>query len=107
RRGFLTRADNNSCTVRRSDMGIITLEKPKRRKEPINLRYTFRQMRKQWSAYLFLSPWFIIFLIFTLFSVGFSFYLSFREWNILEPAKPFVGLDNYIRLFQDKQFYQS
>jgi multiple sugar transport system permease protein len=25
----------------------------------------------------------------------------------LEPAKPFVGLDNYIRLFQDEDFYQS
>jgi multiple sugar transport system permease protein len=64
-------------------------------------------MRKNWTAYLYLSPWFVIFLIFTVFSVSFSFYLSFHEWNIAEPAKPFVGLDNYIRLFQDDQFYQA
>src|ERR1051325_11565716 len=88
-------------------MAIISLEKLKPRKEPINWQYTFRQMRKQWTAYLSLSPWFIIFLIFTLFSVGFSFYLSFRQWNVLEAAKPFVGLDNYARLFHDEQFYQS
>src|ERR1041385_7392851 len=86
-------------------MAVITLRKP--RKERHDWQYTFRQMRKQWSAYLFLSPWFIIFAIFTLFSVGFSFYLSFHQWNILEPGKPFVGLDNYIRLFHDEQFYQS
>lgn len=88
-------------------MGIITFDKLKRPKDPIHWRQTFKQMRKQWTAYLFLSPWFIIFLIFTLFSVGFSFYLSFREWNVLEAAKPFVGLNNYIRLFHDDTFYQS
>lgn len=86
-------------------MAVITREKP--RKALTNWRETFKQMRKQWSAYLFLSPWFVIFLIFTLFSVTFSFYLSFREWNVLEPAKPFVGLQNYSRLFQDEKFYQS
>lgn len=86
-------------------MAVITRAKP--RKEPINWRGTLKQIRKQWSAYLFLSPWFVVFLIFTLFSVSFSFYLSFREWNILEPAKPFVGLENYARLFQDEKFYQS
>ena len=86
-------------------MAITTLGKTKPRKEPINWRYTFKQMRKQWSAYLFLSPWFVIFSIFTLFSVGFSFYLSFHEWNVLEPAKPFVGLDELHRLFQDEQFF--
>jgi multiple sugar transport system permease protein len=70
-------------------------------------RETLRQVRKNWTAYLFLSPWIIIFCIFTLYSLSFSFYLSFHEWNILEPAKPFVGLENYIRLFQDEKFYQA
>ncbi len=71
------------------------------------LRVTLHEMRKQWTAYLFISPWFILFLIFTLFSVSFSFYLSFHDWNILEKAKPFVGLDNYVDLFQDKKFFQA
>src|SRR5215207_1123161 len=65
---------------------------------------TLRQMRKEWTAYLFLAPGLILFAIFTLYAVGFSFYLSFREWNILEPAKPFVGLDNYRRLIADERF---
>jgi multiple sugar transport system permease protein len=76
-------------------------------KEPFNLRETLRQMRKQWSAYLFLSPWFIIFFTFTLFSLVFSFYISFREWDPIETAKPWVGLENYIRLFKDEKFFQS
>lgn len=63
-----------------------------------------RQMRKQWSAYLFLAPTMILFGIFTVLAVIYAFYLSFHEWNILEPVKPFVGLDNYRRLLGDERF---
>ena len=67
-------------------------------------RGVLRQMRKQWSAYLFLAPTMILFGVFTLLAVIYAFYLSFHEWNILEPAKPFVGLDNYSRLAGDERF---
>jgi multiple sugar transport system permease protein len=64
-------------------------------------------MRREWTAYLFLSPALILFAIFTVFAVGYSFYLSFHAWNILETAKPFVGLDNYTRLLDDRRFRDS
>jgi multiple sugar transport system permease protein len=88
-------------------MTAIANSKIRKRFRNVNWRETFRLMRKNWSAYLFLSPWFILFIIFTVFSVSFSFYLSFHEWNIVEATKNFVGLDNYIRLFKDDKFYQS
>ena len=71
--------------------------------KPVN-RSVFRQMRKQWSAYLFLAPTMILFGIFTVLAVIYAFYLSFHQWNILEPVKPFVGLDNYSRLLGDERF---
>jgi multiple sugar transport system permease protein len=64
-------------------------------------------MRKQWSAYLFLAPVLLLFSVFTVFSVGYAFYLSFHEWNILEPEKPYVGLENYSRLIEDDRFHQA
>jgi multiple sugar transport system permease protein len=64
-------------------------------------------MRKQWSAYLFLAPVLLLFSVFTVFSVGYAFYLSFHEWNILEPEKPYVGLENYSRLIDDDRFHQA
>jgi multiple sugar transport system permease protein len=67
-------------------------------------RGALHQMRKQWSAYLFLAPTMILFGVFTVAAVIYAFYLSFHEWNILEPAKPFVGLDNYQRLLGDERF---
>lgn len=77
------------------------------RPRPEGWRRTVREIRKQWSAYLFLAPALLLFCVFTLFSVGYSFYLSFHKWNILEPARPFVGLDNYRRLLHDDRFTNS
>jgi multiple sugar transport system permease protein len=71
------------------------------------LRETMRQMRKNWSAYLFIAPGLIHFAIFTLFAVGFAFYISFHEWNIIKPDKPFVGLDNYVKLIGDPRFHRA
>jgi multiple sugar transport system permease protein len=70
-------------------------------------RETLHQMRKNWSAYLFLLPGLIHFAIFTLFAVGFAFYISFHEWNIIKPDKPFVGLENYLKLIQDPRFHRA
>ncbi len=74
---------------------------------PTGARRVLREARKQWTAYLFLSPGLLLFGVFTAFSVGYAFYLSFHEWNILEPQKPFVGLDNYQRLLEDKRFREA
>jgi len=58
------------------------------------------------SALLFLSPTLVIFTTFILFPVFFSFYLSFQKWNMFSAEASFVGLDNYIRLFQNPDFWQ-
>ncbi len=84
-------------------MAAITRVKSK----PVTYRNTLRHMRKEWTAYLFLLPSLLQFFVFTAFAVAFSFYLSFHEWNILEPAKPFVGFDNYARLLRDSRVHQA
>jgi len=71
------------------------------------LRETLRQMRKNWTAYLFLAPGLLHFAIFTMFALSFAFYISFHKWNIIQPDKPFVGLDNYVRLFHDPRFLRA
>ena len=86
-------------------MAVTNISKPQPR--PSRFREILRQMRKNWSAYMFIAPGMIHFLIFTLFAVGFAFYISFHDWNIIRPEKPFVGLDNYVRLFGDKRFIRS
>jgi multiple sugar transport system permease protein len=83
------------------------LVKPAARTRPSEARRVLREMRKQWTAYLFLLPGLVLFLVFTVVSSVYAFYLSFHKWNILEPAKPYVGLDNYRRLFHDEQLRRA
>jgi multiple sugar transport system permease protein len=83
------------------------LAKTTARPRSTGARRVLREMRKQWTAYLFLSPVLILFVVFTVFSVIYAFYLSFHKWNILEPQKPYVGLDNYERLLHDERFRQA
>ena len=45
-------------------------------------------------------------MVFVLFPVGFSLFLTFHEWNIIGPMK-FVGLMNYEKLFEDVYFLKS
>lgn len=65
------------------------------------------RMKKNKMAYIFLAPYFILFLVFTVAPVIVSMALSFTYFNILEPPQ-FIGLDNYLRLFlEDSQFLQA
>src|SRR5215216_3183955 len=70
------------------------------------LRQKWREIFKMRWAYLFISPFYILFLIFGVYPVLFSLYLSFTEWKGLGPIK-FVGLKNFDLLFKDKLFWQS
>ena len=55
-------------------------------------------------AYLFLGFPLLLFSIFTFFPILFAFFISFYDWNLLIPDRPFVGLGNYLELFQDRVF---
>ena len=59
-------------------------------------------------GYVFIMPWLVGFLCFTLVPFLMSFVLSFTNFNILSPDTKFIGLDNYVKLFtQDKLFIKS
>jgi cellobiose transport system permease protein len=68
--------------------------------------FPWREMRKNWVPYLFISPFYIVFLVFGLFPILFSFYLSFTSWAGNGPIV-FRGLKNYIELFQADLFWIS
>jgi multiple sugar transport system permease protein len=50
-------------------------------------------------AYLFISPWIIGFLVFTLWPMLASLFFSFTQYNVLSDAR-WVGAKNYVDLFQ-------
>jgi len=70
------------------------------------LRQKWNEIYKARWPYLFISPFYILFLIFGVYPILFSLYLSFTEWKGLGPIK-FVGLRNFELLLRDKIFWQS
>ena len=63
--------------------------------------------REAIEGYLYITPWIIGFLVFTLGPMVASLYLSFTRYNILRPPI-FVGLENYIFIFtRDRLFFES
>jgi multiple sugar transport system permease protein len=66
--------------------------------------------RENLTSAAFLGPFIIIFAVFLAYPLFYSFYLSLNKVttlvNVFENLK-FVGLDNFIRLFQDKLFWWS
>lgn len=62
--------------------------------------------RKKILPYLLVSPYIVHFLLFVAFPVVFSIVLTFHKWNIIAPME-YTGLNNYVRLFNDKTFIKS
>lgn len=61
------------------------------------------------APYVLLSPFVLLFVVFGLFPLAFSFYLAFQSW---EPtaglsAMKFVGLDNFAFALTDEWFWKS
>ncbi|ADU28957.1 binding-protein-dependent transport systems inner membrane component [Evansella cellulosilytica DSM 2522] len=72
----------------------------------VKTRKLSEKKRTALSAYLFISPFFILFAIFGLFPMVFSFYLSFFRWDGLTPMT-YVGLRNFEIIFGDSVFFSS
>ncbi|HEY8454631.1 MAG TPA: sugar ABC transporter permease [Actinopolymorphaceae bacterium] len=83
--------------------GHISTEPPTRK----HRRGIGWRMRRNWDAYLYLAPGLLLFSVFTVFALGFAFYLTFHEWNIIEPDRPFIGLENYRDMLEDERFRRS
>lgn len=62
--------------------------------------------RKKILPYLLVSPYVVHFILFVAFPVVFSIILTFHKWNIISPME-YTGVNNYIRLFNDKTFFKS
>lgn len=62
--------------------------------------------REAFAAYIFLSPYLLVTLIFTIGVFGFAVYISFTDFNLFT-APEWVGLKNYQSLFTDRKFIRS
>jgi cellobiose transport system permease protein len=58
------------------------------------------------SPYLYVSPFFLLFLGFGLFPLGYTLVVSLNEWNLIGDHR-FIGLGNYTKLLSDPYFWNA
>lgn len=64
-----------------------------------------QKLKENFTNITLLSPWILTFLIFWVYPIIYSFYLSFNEYNTLNREITFVGFDNYLKLGEDEIFW--
>ena len=56
---------------------------------------------------LFVAPFFLLFVVFSVFPIGFSSWLSFQDWNGVPGREVFVGFENFTFALRDNLFWES
>ncbi|SDR20316.1 carbohydrate ABC transporter permease [Natronobacterium texcoconense] len=66
---------------------------------------------RDWLAFFLVAPGIVLFLSFMLFPIAFLIYLSFTDathtGTVIGGEANFIGIDNYVQLFTDTQFWNS
>ena len=71
-------------------------------------RLTGRQRSERLSAYIFTSPAMILLIAFLVIPMCYTIYYSLFKYHIIRPDDMrFAGLDNYVKLFHDGNFWKA
>jgi len=70
------------------------------------IRIRRRQLGEWIAAYILLSPYLFVFLVFNVFAIAYALYLSFTYFDLFSPPR-WIGLGNYIYLLRDNLFLQK
>lgn len=66
----------------------------------------WRRNQRRLAPWLFLAPGVLMFLVYVIAPIFQSIWISFYDWDGIG-AKTWIGLDNYVELFDDDAFYTS
>lgn len=65
-----------------------------------------RSRAEQLTAYIYISPFFILFGVFGVFPIFYTAYISLHKWNLFG-EREFIGFQNYQWLLTDPLFYKA
>jgi len=66
-----------------------------------------QERRSNWTGYLLTSPYVIYNVIFWIYPFIWGSIIAFQRWNIISPEREFVGLDNFIGVLKNPQFWNA
>jgi len=63
--------------------------------------------RDQLTPYIYIAPFFLLFLAFGLGPLVYTGWVSLHDWELLGGTHPYVGLHNYTTMFHDPRFWKA
>jgi cellobiose transport system permease protein len=73
----------------------------------VGIRGRLHRVDAKASPYLYISPFFLLFIVFGLFPLGYTLWVSLTDRTLLDTHPHFIGLDNYTALIHDSYFWNA
>ena len=70
-------------------------------------RQRLTRLDTQVTPYVFVSPFFLLFLLVGMFPLGYTAWVSVHQWGLLSGQGDFSGLENYRRVLDDRYFWNA
>ncbi len=83
-------------------MATLTVERIREQ----NRRTAQREMKRNIWAYVFISPFYLLYAVFGIFPLVYGLWLSFHNWDAISPMA-WVGAENYTTLLVDDIWWQA
>jgi ABC-type sugar transport system permease subunit len=72
----------------------------------VKKNYWTTEKKKSLVAYVYIAPFYLLFLVFGLFPIISGFFISFFRWDGISPMH-FLGMENYVNLVKDPLFRKA
>ena len=92
-------------TMSEEKVTVTEANRPAARDEMTKWQWTWKEMKKNKTAYFMLAPFLILFIVFTVLPVFLSMILSLTDFNMLKMPPNFLDIKNYIRLFLHDEIF--
>ncbi len=94
--------------IKRRNLIEVVDRTPKEETSIVAIIQTFLKSKaaSRLYPYLLIAPAMLILGTFVIYPIFYMIYLSFHKWDLLAPTPTFVGIENFIDLANDPEFYQ-
>jgi cellobiose transport system permease protein len=73
----------------------------------VGVRGRLHRIDSKVSPYLYIAPFFLLFIAFGLFPLGYTAWVSLTDRTLLDPNASYIGLQNYTELIHDSYFWNA
>ncbi len=86
---------------------MSTAVKQPRHIQALSFSHRMSRWDLKFSPYLYISPFFLMFIVIGLFPIAFTAIISFMDWDLVRNSGEFIGFDQYVWILQQPHFWTA